>query len=414
MIHKVTNIFVGNGSALETSVSTSTPGKLGVFGNDNTVLAAAETISTPGKESIFISETYADGSSKKSMYIKGTNLINAKSEDYAPAAREVWAIGYNRKTATGLIEVNASSDYTFSILFKNDKTFYSVRPETFRSTFTSSASATQLTIATQIAGSINTSAFKIQVSAVVVGNGTGIYGLTGATNYGVEITAKDINQFTSSTYRENRVYFSVYVDDSTGFGSPTTCTQIQGNSQGEGTYNWVYNYEKYLYQYEGLQNLRMWPTQTQSLNAVLTGQLSAAIVPTVTGVINQDTVTFSASVAAILRVGELVELDGTMYEIKYFISTTVAVLTTPLTAAIAGGSAAKVKYFYDLIVLEFNDTSFTTGPDTVNRAQKAVYIATPAINAGGAYTSNSTEKAALIAALNPWLASTPLAPAPLA
>lgn len=413
MIHKVTNMFVGNGTDLETSVSTLTPGKLGLFGNDNTVLAALETISTLGKDSIFFSETYADGSNKKSMRIRGTSVIGAKSEDYAPAAREVWALGYNRKTATGTIEVNPSADYTFSILFKNDKTFYSVRPEAFRQTITSSASATQLTIATQVAAAINNGAFKSQIVAVVVANGTGVYGLTGATNYGVEITAKDINQFTSSTYRENRVYFSVHVDDSTGFGGTTTCTQISANSQGEGTYKWVYNYEKYLYQYEGLQNLRMWPAQTQSLNASSTGALSAAIVPTVSGTISEDVVTFSASVAAILRVGELVELGGVMYEIKYFVSSTVAVLTTVLSAGLVA-AAAKLKMFYDIITIEFNDTSFTTGPDTVSLARKAIYICTPAINAGQAYTANSTEKAALIASLNPWLASTPVAPAALA
>lgn len=413
MIHKVTNMFVGDGSALETSVSTLTPSKLGLFGQDNTVLAAGETITTAGKDAIFLSETYADGSHKKSMVIKGTSVIGAKSEDYAPAAREVWAIGYNRKTATGTIEVNPSTDYTFTILFKNDKTFYSVRPEAFRQTFTSSASATQLTIATQAAAAINNGAFKSQIVAIVVGDGTGVYGLTGATNYGVEITAKDINQFTSSTYRENRVYFSVHVDDSTGFGGTTTCTQISANSQGEGTYKWVYNYEKYLYQYEGLQNLRLWPAQTQSLNASSTGALSAAIVPTVTGTISEDTVTFSASVAAILRVGELVELGGVMYEIKYFISTTVAVLTTVLSAGLVA-AAAKLKMFYDTITIEFNDTSFTTGPDTVSLARKSVYICTPAINAGQAYTANSTEKAALIASLNPWLASTPVAPTALA
>lgn len=412
MIHKVTNMFVGDGTALETSVSTLTPSKLGLFGNDNTVLAAAETISTAGKDSIFFSETYADGSSKKSMRIRGTSVIGAKSEDYAPAAREVWALGYNRKTATGTIEVNPSTDYTFSILFKNDKTFYSVRPEAFRQTITSSALATQLTIATQVAAAINNGAFKSQIVAIVVADGTGVYGLTGATNYGVEITAKDINQFTSSTYRENRVYFSVHVDDSTGFGGTTTCTQISANSQGEGTYKWVYNYEKYLYQYEGLQNLRMWPAQTQSLNASSTGALSAAVA-TVTGTASEDTVTFSASVAAILRVGELVELGGVMYEIKYFVSTTVAVLTTVLSAGLVA-AAAKLKMFYDIITIEFNDTSFTTGPDTVSLARKSVYICTPAINAGQVYTANSTEKAALIASLNPWLASTPAAPTALA
>lgn len=409
MIHKVTNMFVGNGTALETSVSTLTPGKLGLFGNDNTVLAALETISTLGKDSIFFSETYADGSNKKSMHIRGTSVIGAKSEDYAPAAREVWALGYNRKTATGTIEVNPSADYTFSILFKNDKTFYSVRPEAFRQTITSSASATQLTIATQVAAAINNGAFKSQIVAVVVTNGTG--------DYGVEITAKDINQFTSSTYRENRVYFSVHVDDSTGFGGTTTCTQISANSQGEGTYKWVYNYEKYLYQYEGLQNLRMRPEQTQSLNASSTGALTSSITTvTTTAVLGDDRLVVGST--ANLRTGEILSIGGQIVEVKYIIDATNLIVVNLFTAAdiaaILSTTAILAKYFYDIITIEFNDTSFTTGPDTVSLARKSVYICTPAINAGQAYTANSAEKAALIASLNPWLASTPAAPAALA
>ena len=377
MIHKVTNMFVGNGTALETSVSTLTPGKLGLFGNDNTVLAALETISTLGKDSIFFSETYADGSNKKSMHIRGTSVIGAKSEDYAPAAREVWALGYNRKTATGTIEVNPSADYTFSILFKNDKTFYSVRPEAFRQTITSSASATQLTIATQVAAAINNGAFKSQIVAVVVANGTGVYGLTGATNYGVEITAKDINQFTSSTYRENRVYFSVHVDDSTGFGGTTTCTQISANSQGEGTYKWVYNYEKYLYQYEGLQNLRMWPAQTQSLNASSTGALTSSITTvTTTAVLGDDRLVVGST--ANLRTGEILSIGGQIVEVKYIIDATNLIVVNLFTAAdiaaILSTTAILAKYFYDIITIEFNDTSFTTGPDTVSLARKSVYI----------------------------------------
>jgi len=410
-IHKVTNIFVGNGSALETTVNTLTAGKLGVFDEKNAILTQAYGLGASLAESIQFSETFSDGSFKKSMVINGRSVKTAKGKRYTPATREVWAIGYDRKLATGAIEVNNSSDYTFSINFKNDKSLYSERPEVLRGNFISAASATQLTIATQIAAVINNGGFKSLIAAIVVGNGTGIMGLTGATNYGVEITAKDINQFQSSTYKENRVYFSCQVDDSTGFGATTTCTQIQANSPGEGTYNQIYNKENFDYQYEGLSNRRLWPAQAVKFNVVNTGYLTAAIVPTVTGVVGEDTVTFSATVAAIIRVGELVELNGNMYEVKYFISSTVAVLTT-VVPAIAALSAVKLKYFYNYIVLTFADNSFTSGADVVAQAQKAIYIATPAINAGDAYTgisAGSTEGAALLSKLNTWLATTPCA-----
>lgn len=410
-IHKVTNTFVGNGSALETSADTLTAGKLGLFTTANTVLAAAYAASS-ATQKIQVSETFADGSFKKSMLIDGASVIGARGKRYTPATREVWAIGYDRKLAAGSIEVNNASDYTASIRFKNDKSLYSERPEMLRINFTSSATATQLSIATQIAAAINNSGFKTLVKAVVVGNGTGIYGLTAATAWGVEITALDINQFRSSTYKENRVYFSVQVEDATGFGSSTTCTQISANNPGEGTYNYIYNKENFDYQYEGLSNRRLWPAQQVSFNVANTGYLTAAIVPTVTGVVGEDTVTFSATVAAIIRPGELVELNGNMYEVKYFISATVAVLTT-VVPAIAALSAVKLKYFYNILVLEFNDNSFTSGADLISVARKSVYIATPAINAGDAYTAisaGSTEGISLLSKLNTWLATTPAAP----
>jgi len=410
-IHKVTNTFVGNGTALETTVNTLTPGKLGVFGQDQNILASAY-LAGGAAESITLSETFADGSFKKSMSINGANVTSARGKRYSPATRETWAIGYNRKTASGLINVVNSTDYTFNIRFKNDKSLYSERPEVLRGSFLSSASATQLTIATQIAAVINNGGYKTLVKALIVGNGTGIQGLTGATAYGVEITALDINQFRSSTYKENRVYFSVHVEDATGFGASTTCDQIQANSYGEGTYNYIYNKENFDYQYEGLSNRRLWPAQSVSFNVSNTGYLTAAITPTVTGVVGEDTVTFSATVAAIIRVGELVELNGNMYEVKYFISSTVAVLTTAVPA-IAGGSAVKLKYFYSLLILEFADNSFTSGADLISMARKSVYIATPAIDAGAAYTAisaGSTEGASLLSKLNTWLAATPAKP----
>lgn len=410
-IHKVTNTFVGNGTALETTVNTLTPGKLGLFGQDQTILASAYLAGGAG-ESITVSETYADGSFKKSMSINGANVISARGKRYSPATREVWAIGYNRKTAAGLIAVVNSTDYTFNIRFKNDKSLYSERPEVLRGSFLSSAAATQLTIATQIAAVVNNGGYKTLVKAIIVGNGTGIQGLTGATAYGVEITALDINQFRSSTYKENRVYFSVSVEDATGFGATTTCDQIQANSYGEGTYNYIYNKENFDYQYEGLSNRRLWPAQSVSFNVSPTGYLTSAIVPTVTGVVGEDTVTFSATVAAMIRVGELVELNGNMYEVKYFISTTVAVLTVSIPA-IGAGSAVKVKYFYSILILEFTDNSFTSGADLISVSRKSVYIATPAIDAGAAYTAiatGSTEGASLLSKLNTWLAATPAKP----
>lgn len=411
-IHKVTNTFVGNGSALETSADTLTAGKLGLFTTANTVLAAAYAASS-ATQKIQVSETFADGSFKKSMLIDGASVIGARGKRYTPATREVWAIGYDRKLAAGSIEVNNASDYTASIRFKNDKSLYSERPEMLRINFTSSATATQLNIATQIAAAINNSGFKTLVKAVVVGNGTGIYGLTAATAWGVEISALDINQFRSSTYKENRVYFSVQVEDATGFGSSTTCTQISANNPGEGTYNYIYNKENFDYQYEGLSNRRLWPAQQVSFNVANTGYLTAAVnaaTGAVTATINSDVVSMTDT--STLRAGELITINALAYEIKYIKSATEIVLTTVASATYTG-TAILLKYFYNILVLEFNDNSFTSGADLISVARKSVYIATPAINAGDAYTAisaGSTEGISLLSKLNTWLATTPAAP----
>lgn len=429
-IHKVTNIFVGTGGAFQTDVNTLTPGKLGMFKANQTALGAAEPyVAGTATNDIQFSETFADGTFKKSMRINGMAVKSARFEKYAPAAREVWAIGYDRKLATGLIEVNASSDYTANIRFKNDKSLFSERPEVLRINFTSSVSASQLSVATQLRDNINNSGFKSLIVALLVGNGSGAMGLTGATAYGVEITAKDIEQFQSSTYKENRVYFSCHVDDSTGFGSTTTCTQISTNSYGEGTYNQIYNKENFEYQYEGLSNRRLWPTQDVKFNVVNTGYLSGSVVAAATtptgalsaastGVLGANTVGYDvvevATSTAGLRAGELITLNSVAYEIKYIISSTKFVITSPLTAVVAG-TAFLVKYFYDTLTITFADNTFTSGADIQALAQKAIIIATPSINVGSADPfdrtldtgSYSTEGVELLTNIGAWLAGTP-------
>lgn len=412
-LHRVQNILISDGTALPANDAATTvmsSGDLGIFGTDMKALNpnGADTITT--QPAIFIMEAKTDASGtaypKRSMKIAGTAVTKFEAESYTPAQREVWAIGHNRLTTTGTIEVVNSTVYKFAIRFKNDKWNYSNRPEVLSLSFTSAAAATQLSIATQIAAGINNSlGFKTLISAVVVGDGTGVYGLTGATDYGVEITAKDVDQFTATTYTPNKVYFFVSVDDSTGFGTTTTCAQVQGFTYGSGTYDQVYMLENKDFGYLGVTNRRQWPIPALDYSASSTYILSAAITPTVTGTISEDTVTFSATVAAILRAGEKVELGGVNYEIKYFISATVAVLTSPLVASIAAG-AAKARLLYDTVSIEFTDV--VNGPiGTPILANKSVIIAVPAIAAGGAYNSLSPGGQDVVDILNGWMTTTP-------
>lgn len=413
-LHRVQQIFISNGAALpvnNAASTTVTSGQIGIFGYDWTALnpAGGDTITTQPAIYIVEGKTDSDGNAylKKSTKINGVNVTRYEAESYAPAKREVWSIGYSRAGATGSIEVNNSTEYHFSLRFKNDKVLYSQRPEIFNVRFDSAAAATQSSIATQIANAINNGGFRSLVTAIVVGDGTGVYGVTGATNFGVEITARDITQFIDTTYTSNYVYFSAHVDDSSGFETTTTCTQIQAFDPGSGTYAQVYNIENFDLGYEGVLNRRQWPFSTSSADysASSTLVLSSAIAETVTGTISEDKVTFSATVAAKLSAGDKVELGGVNYEIKYFISTTVAILTSVLSAGLAA-AAVKVRDKYDLITIEYTD-AVNTPTGVVAVSNKSVVIAVPAIDTAGAYNSLSTAGTNVKAILDAWMTTTP-------
>lgn len=423
-IQKKQNVFISDGTGLpanNTAISTSAiaSGTVAVFGGDMTALnpAGGDTISTQPSIYVVEQKTTTAGTSylKRSPRIDAESVIAYEGKSYIPAKREVWTIGYNRKTAAGTIEVNSSTEYSYRVRFKWDKVLYSGRPEELSVNFTSATSATQSNIADQIVSGINNSSYSTIISAVKIGNGTGAYGLTGASNYGVEIMAKDVNQFTVTNYSELLVYFSVHVDDSTGFGTTTTCTQIQAFSNGNGTFRQVRTSESKAFANEGVLNRRLFPIPELDYSSTSTLILSAAIGINQTGVTGEDTVTFASTIAAILRVGEKVEIDGVNYEIKYIMgdgtgvgAANAVVLTSPLTTTTAATNATKVRLKYDTIVIEFNDA--VTGPTgVVAVANKSILIAVPAIATSGAYNALSTAGTNLKALLDGWLASTPRA-----
>lgn len=414
-LHRTQNIFISDGTALPANNAASTvvvDGQIGIYGSDWTALnpAGGDTISTQPAIYIVSGKTGTDGDFilKKSAKITGTNVTGYKGKAFAAAKREVWAIGYNRLTATGTIEVANDTNYNYTIRFKNNKHIYSERPEVLNVNFTSTSANTQLLTATTIASTINNSSQRVQIIAVVVGDGTGVYGLTGAANYGVEITSKDINQNLSTTYTLEQVYFSVFVNDASGFGTTTTCTQIQAFDPGNGTYNQVYAIENFDMAYDGVLNRRQWPIPVLDYSSTSTLINSLAVTETVTGTIGEDIVTFSnATIATKIFAGDKVTFNGVQYEIKYFISTTVAILTSVLLAGQVA-TAVTVKGKYDLITIEFTDTiSGPTGVPAV--ANKSVIIAVPSMQSGVIYSTSSLAGIDVKAILDGWMATTPAA-----
>jgi len=149
----------------------------------------------------------------------------------------------------------------------------------------------------------------------------------------------------------------------------------------------------------------LWPIPTIPTVSSDTWYNSSSIGVTVATTIGLDVVTFSGSVAAILTAGDRVVLDGVNYEIKYFVSNTVAVLTTTATTTNATGAALK-RLQYSTISIEFNDVT-NTPTGVMSTANKAITIAFPAITAGSAYNSVSTVGTSLKQLLDGWMASTP-------
>lgn len=412
----VNEIFISDGGAFNadtTNISAITT-QLNFVGGDMTVTTGAG-ITTATDPILHAVNKLANGDLKRSMPIKGANIVGWKGQSYVPATREVWAIGHNRKTAVGTIEVANSTEYSYSINFKWDKTFYSERPEVLDVVFTSASAATQLSIATQITNAINNSSFGSQpsgikvVKAVTVGDGTGVYGLTGATDYGVEIWALDVNQFANTQYKPLRVYFSVHVNDASGFGTTTTCTQIQANDFGSGTLEQISGLELFNYQFEGVLNRVKFPipalAQLTATSLTNSGTLAAF---TATGTISEDQVTFSAAASTELPAGSFITLNGVAYEIKYYISTTVAVLTIVLAATIAA-VAVTGKAGYDVYNISFNDITTTAGANVGQFSNKQITIASPAISGSPtAMTTASTSSTAIQTLLNAYMATTPV------
>ena len=421
-LHRVQNIVIGTGGALpagnlDANITNIASPKLAVTGEDNQTLTAGDTISDT--EWIKLVQAKADGSLKFTQKISGKSITSYKAETYSAGSRQVVALGYNRKTAAGLLEINTDTWYSFSLLFKNDKLNYSERPYRRSFQIKTGTTDTQDVLAARIALAINNDALasnggSSQATAIIVGNGTTtstvtlngvsyvVYGGTGATAWGVEITGKVLTQFNTS-YKEERVYFEVFFDSTTGFGATTTKSVINAMTYGNGTYLDIYNKENFDFGYEGVVNRVKWPipTLTYSASSTLT---ATTIVPTATLTVAGDLLTMSATIAGMLSAGDMIEVNNVAFEIKYFISATVGVLTSPGLVA-SGGLAVEQLVGYDQIIIEFGERTINQGADVVSVGSGSVVIAAPAGIAASAYTVNSVQVDDLMSVLNPYMNS---------
>lgn len=359
----------GNGTATTGNVlSSSNPanGVVAILDNKNNVMDSSPTYAeaVAAGPSVFIAQGVTGRYPITSLPIQLANIRGAVLGLYNPACRQTSCVGYNRVTATGQLEANASSTdtktYVLHIAFLGDKETYSNRTNYRTYQYVAPASATQLMVATYFANRINNDPMAL-ATAIVAGNGTSftaatstaplIMGSSGATNYGIEITSNAQPSWDSSN-RPFMDFFKVTVD--TGFTSTTVVSTPQEHVIGNGTLQHVRELEYNGQGWDGFTNRSKFPFPSPTSYVSTTG-FTLSVTPTATVVQGSDTVTFSATVAAILLPGDTITINGETCEIKMFVSSTVAVMTAPIVQASAGTLTVTRVVGYNLLVIEHED-----------------------------------------------------------
>ena len=184
-------------------------------------------------------------------------------------------------------------------------------------------------------------------------------------------------------------------------------------SYGTGTYDQIYNTERETSFNEGRLNARLFPIPDYKFISSSTGTLSGTLAAfTATGTSTEDKVTFSAAASTQLPAGSSVVFAGdtTIYKIKYWVSTTVAILDTVLASS--PSTAAVTAYaWYDVFNIVVRDVTTTPGANIGAFSKKVIMVAVPAISTTATnMQAQGTESLAIKNTLNTWMSSTPLAP----
>lgn len=405
-------IMIGDGTAMPSTVAGITTGKLTVLKKDMTLLVAGQTVSD--SDVIYIAQGTATAP-LLSAPIRGSQVKRWSGEAFLPGVKQTTHIGYDRVTAQTINVLN-STDYSLDIVLKDDKDLFSQRQLRKVYFVTSGAAATALAIlesfAQQIQTDINNSGELLPLQVIVVGDGSGgtttkvvnattitEHNVTAPTNLGLEISGTEYSFSQLKGY--TKVYFEVGLNS--GFDSTVVVTNNQAMNLGSGVYAQVYMKEDFGLQYSGFNNRRLafFPQPTRYAANV---GVANAIVPTVTTTLNDDEITFSANPQSVLPAGSIINIatyTGTL-EIKYYKSATVAVCSAAANASVAGQAVTKQE-FYSILAITHND-------DSVSGSINGMSVNPPLVTLI-ASTAASAQLSGMEALLNPWMASTALAPA---
>ena len=406
-------IMIGDGTAIPSTFATILTGDLAIVKRDMSLLAVGNTIAD--SDVIYIAQGTASGPIL-SAPIKGTQVSRWAGEAFAPGRKQTTHIGHDRITAQSINVLN-DTEYSIDIVLKDDKDLYSNRQLRKVYFYTSSASATATAIAqglaAQIQKDINESGEQLPLQVIVVGDGTGdrstatvggivinTHDMTAATNVGIEISGTEYTFSALKGY--NKVFFEVGL--ASGFDSTVVVANTQTMALGSGVYAQVYMKEDEGLLNWGFTNRRLHPVAQPTRYASATGTYAASVTNGVAVVASDDEITLDAGHAAvagnILRITDSAAGVGS-YEIKFFISTNVAVLSSAFAGTTDANADYEIFSQYDMYAITHNDdsSSGTINGQSVN-PPLVTMVAIPA---------NSTQAANLEALLNPWMASTPAA-----
>lgn len=413
---KVYQILIGDGAnsaAPITSVANIANGDIAVVKRDMTILTAGETISD--SDVIYVAQGTANGPIF-SAPILGASVSKYEGQSYATKSKQTVHVGYNRGSAAS-INVANDTEYSLSIIIKHDKQIWSKRQLRRVFSYVSDSTATAKEICENLAALIikearlGNPAFSY-LDVTVVGDGTGdnttatvngetvkYHDITGVTKVGLEITSKE--EAFNGLDKYERVYFEVKL--SSGFDATTVVTETQSAKYGSGEYGQIYDLEKFAQGYKGITNYRKFPIPTPTYYASTTGSNTSSVANGIAVVAGDDEVTFDAGHSVVA--GNLITITDSAagvgtYEVKYFISANVAVLTSAFAGTTDANADYTVKEFYDMIVIDHADNAVSgeINGRTV-AAPKRTIVAMPA---GAATQSN-----AVLALLNPYMASVP-------
>ena len=402
-----------DGAYAGTTVNTVENGGVAGFTSENSLLvnqtyAAVETPTTsPGIRVI----QGARNGNVSSTYIRGNRVQRYQGSIWTPTKNQVTTIGYNGNTTIvtnlpastqlGSIPVAVNTEYTMTINFKEEKQFFSYFR---RYVYVTGAVATQLSIGqafeSLINADLNTGATRTRggkAKAVLIGNGTGVNGLTTATSYGIKLVGLTPD-----------IFFSVHLD----FGwTSALVTEHVTNTLGVGNmsvgvYEGLDETERWSKgQSEAVMN-RIWMPPTPDLYINQNGFADPTAFTTNGTALSTANVVSMTSVTGLVE-GQIITINGRFYKIERIdVAANDIRVEDTFGVAVGSGNTVVGYGFYSLITIQHEgeqDTQYNNGQAY---APMTTVIAIPRYRDTATNTYFATD---LLSALNNYMGSVPAA-----